>query len=599
MYKNFEKINGQHPWRSVGPDGYVDYPARYRSGGKIIYFNFHLAKDLGLIPKSHAHQLTPKLEQAILHSFSIQILNEHDWIHRKSFPQDHLTNRLYMATRYLQSQHENKQGKTSGDGRSIWNGYIKTRARTYDISSCGTGSTILSPGVQEAMEPVPTGSEKYGYSSGLADLDEMLSGAIMSEIFYRQGFPSERCLTVIEYKDKTAIGVRTAPNLIRPAHFFRYLKQNQWSELKKSFDYFVQREIDNGVWNFTAKGSTKYFMALKHLSGIYAKLAAVMEEEYIFNWLYWDGDNILASGAILDYGSIRQFAAKHDKYRYEDVDRFSTSLNEQRYWARKIIQTFIQAVDFIVTKEKKNLETFNDHHLLELFDQHFQNQRYRRMLYRVGFTDAQTEILMREHKPKVENFRGLLRYFEQIKTVQGEEKVPDGIDHPPIFLIRHLLRDLPNFIYRNKKGKDWPYIPPENFCNLMAAMYVNKKDLALNDYRRQKAREFQDSYKELIYAVGNNVKNTLKVISQRSSVINYEYRSTGDGLTWIVNEAIKARNRMSRNRLIDTIERFIESQVLVPGKWKPIHKDELKGKTMKSRLLRNMQKNLENYSERI
>jgi len=48
----------------------------------------------------------------------------------------------------------------------------------------------------------------------------------------------------------------------------------------------------------------------------------VLEEEYVFNWLSWDGDNMLASGAILDYGSIRQFAAKQDKYRFKDVDRY-------------------------------------------------------------------------------------------------------------------------------------------------------------------------------------------------------------------------------------------------------------------------------------
>ena len=30
---------------------------------------------------------------------------------------------------------------------------------------------------------------------------------------------------------------------------------------------------------------------------------------------------MLASGAILDYGSIRQFAAKHGWYRFKDVDR--------------------------------------------------------------------------------------------------------------------------------------------------------------------------------------------------------------------------------------------------------------------------------------
>jgi hypothetical protein len=55
-----------------------------------------------------------------------------------------------MATRYLQTQHRNKQGKTSGDGRSIWNGYLKSDNLTFDISSRGTGATILSPGAQEA-----------------------------------------------------------------------------------------------------------------------------------------------------------------------------------------------------------------------------------------------------------------------------------------------------------------------------------------------------------------------------------------------------------------------------------------------------------------
>ena len=54
------------------------------------------------------------------------------------------------------------------------------------------------------------------------------------------------------------------------------------------------------------------------------------------------GDNMLASGAILDYGSIRQFAAKHDKYRYDDVDRFSSSLTEQRFWARELVKAFAQ-----------------------------------------------------------------------------------------------------------------------------------------------------------------------------------------------------------------------------------------------------------------
>jgi hypothetical protein len=95
-----------------------------------------------------------------------------------------------MATRYLQTQHRNRQGKTSGDGRSIWNGYLKTESLTFDISSRGTGATILSPGAQQRHGNVATGDQSHGYSCGLADLDEMLGSAVMSEIFYRQGIPT-------------------------------------------------------------------------------------------------------------------------------------------------------------------------------------------------------------------------------------------------------------------------------------------------------------------------------------------------------------------------------------------------------------------------
>jgi len=599
MYENFEKINGSHPWRQVSPEGYIDYPVRYRKGGRVLYFNFHLAKEIGLIPRNHPRRITKKLEQAILKTFSLQILNEYDWENRRSFPKDGYEDRLYMATRYLQTQHENKRGATSGDGRSIWNGYIRTKSRVYDISSCGTGNTILSPGAQESPEPIRTGSYEYGYASGLADLDEMLGGAVMSEIFYREGYPTERSLVVIEYPNKIGLGVRTAPNLIRPAHFFRYLKSGQFDELKKSYDYFLERQEDNRVYDLPKTGKTRYTKALEYITQTHAKLAAVMEEEYIFNWLSWDGDNMLASGALLDYGSIRQFAAKHNKYRYEDVDRYSTTLTEQRYWARKIIQTFIQLTDFIITGEKRSLEEFDDDKRLELFDQKFAAERRRRMLWRIGLTPVQINRLEKKHRDKIEAFRKVLNYFEHIKTSSGEQDVPDGIDHPPVFLVRHILRFLPMFILKNFNPERWPIMEEEDFCKIMAASYVNEKDLILNDYRRKKALEFQQLYSQLIRAAGRNTKKILQKIAGRSSVINYEYRKTGDGLTWIINEAILVRKRMDVNELQTAIERFIQSQVLVPGKWKPIREKDLKGRTMKARLLQKMQENLQIYSEKI
>src|SRR5258705_9604442 len=165
----------------------------------------------------------------------------------------------------------------------------------FDVSSRGIGATIVSPGAQKSDGAVKTGDESYGYSSGLADLDEMLGSALMSEIFYRQGIPTERCLAVIGFPDGTAIGVRSAPNLIRPAHIFRYLKQGRHTELKASVDYFIDREVENGFWRVPGKGKARYARTLDYLARSYGKMAAVLEEEYIFNWLAWDRDNMFAS----------------------------------------------------------------------------------------------------------------------------------------------------------------------------------------------------------------------------------------------------------------------------------------------------------------
>jgi uncharacterized protein YdiU (UPF0061 family) len=611
MYKKFEKIDGTHPWRKVSPNGYEDYPVRFRKGGRVIFFNFPLAREMGLIPKNQPAQMNPRLEETLLKTFSLQILNEHDWMNKKRFPKDGYEDRLYMATRYLQIQHDDKQGRTSGDGRSIWNGVIRTRSMTYDISSRGTGTTILSPGAQETARPLPTGNGQYGYASGLADLDEMLASAIISEIFYRENIPTERCLAVIEYKDRTAIGVRCAPNLIRPAHIFRYLKAGNWEETKASFDYFLKRQKRNRIIHFPLRGKKQYVLALDYLAKTYARLAAIMEEEYIFNWLSWDGDNMLASGGILDYGSIRRFAAKNSKYRYEDVDRFSSCLTEQKRWARMMIQTFAQAVDFIITREKTNLRNFDEHSCLTLFDQCFQEERQKVLLTKMGFTDEQITTIRIHHHDKVEAFRKVLNYFEDIKTVDGEQKVPDGIDHPPVFLIRNIIRELPVFLLKNFKphipqhgdtseGLRWSLMPAEDFCKIMAASYVHEKDLELTDHRKLKAIEFQELYQDLITAIDpNHEEETLKGIVKRSSVINYTYRSTGDGLTWIVNEAIGAKDKMKQQEIQEAIDRFIASQVLIPGKWKPIKEAELKGASMKARLLRKMQENLELYKDAI
>ena len=602
MYEKFKEIDGTHPWREVSPDGYIDYQARYRPYGRVLYFNLPLAREMELIPADHPPTIDKELEQVILETFSLQIINEYDLEHGTKRRRENAGPNLYMATRYLQIQHNSKQGKTSGDGRSIWNGHLRTGTLTFDISSRGTGATILSPGAQKADGAVQTGDNSYGYSSGLADLDEMLGSAVMSEIFYRQGIPTERCLAVIGYPDGSAIGVRSAPNLIRPAHIFRYLKQGRHGELKASVDYFIERQIENGFWRLPRNGSARYLKALDYLARSYGRMAAVLEEEYIFNWLAWDGDNMLASGAILDYGSIRQFAAKHDKYRFKDVDRYSASLAEQRGWARALVQVFAQAMAFILSGAKGNLRAFKDADCLTVFDHAFEAERDYRILWRIGFTPEQIDRLAQRAQKEIKDFHRALSYFEDLKVAKGIEKTSDGFTHKPVFLIRNLLRMLPAYYIAqtiSKVDDRSAYMPQDIFCKIMAASYVGKRDLLSTPARVSQVENFQECYLRLIAALDEPFDTMLKTLQERSAIINHRHRMTGDAITFIIEEVIAIEGKIKINGLQEALDAFINSQVLIPGKWHPVPLDQLKPHTLKFRLLHKMQENLEEYNESI
>ena len=424
----------------------------------------------------------------------------------------------------------------------------------------------------------------------------------MSEIFYRQGIPTERCLAVIGFPDGTAIGVRSAPNLIRPAHIFRYLKQNRHAELKAAVDYFIERQIENGFWQLPADESERYEAALNYLARSYGKMAAVLEEEYIFNWLSWDGDNILASGAILDYGSIRQFAAKHDKYRFKDVDRYSASLREQRRWARLLVQVFAQAMAFIEAGEKKNLRCFAEAKALRVFDDAFEAERDCRVLWRIGFTPEQIDGLMQSAQREIKEFHGALSYFEDLKISKGIERVPDGFTHKPVFLIRNLLRLLPAYYVAQAIGKvdeETAYMPDDIFCQIMAASYVPKKDLELTPSRISHIKNFQECYLKLVLAVGEPLDASLRIIQERSAVINHRHRITGDAVTLIVEEIVAMKGKITIEGLQDALDAFIESQILIPGKWRPVPPEQLEQNTLNARLLNKIQENLEEFKESI
>ena len=563
FYKRFDQLDGSHPFKKVLPEGFVDYPARIRKGGKVSYFNFTLAKEMGLIPADHDGKITPELEAKILQTFSIQIINEFDQEQERKFPEADMKSGTYMATRYLQLQHDNKQGKTSGDGRSVWNGQVKYRSKVWDISSGGTGATKLSPATSKFGRYFETGDPTISYGCGYAEVDEGFATAILSRVFNQNNYSTERSLAIIEFKNNISINIRAHRNLIRPSHMFLYLKQDDHQSLKSIVDYYIERQRESEVWKDCPQNYRKYDFFLNQIKDTFAKLSARFEDDYIFCWLDWDGDNILMDGGIIDYGSVRQFGLCHYEYRYDDVERFSTNLYEQKTKAKYIVQTFAQVVNYIRTKEKGSITDFANHEVLNSFEDVYENQKDLNLLHRLGLSERKVKQVQKRDPKLVENLRKSFSYFEKMKTKKGEVKISDGKTWDAIFNMRDLLRELPQAFMLSDSN-----LVAEQFVEIMTSSLASKEDLEINSYKKQKIEEFQKLYKDIIKKTAKifqeTEKKTLLDISRRSQVINKPNRITGDATTFIINEILKKRKELSNEKINNLLNALEATQNLNP-----------------------------------
>ncbi|MBF0298220.1 MAG: hypothetical protein HQK51_05845 [Oligoflexia bacterium] len=562
-YIKFSSIDGRHPFQQVfAPgEGYINYSARTRKNGKILFFNFALAKELGLIDKDHPHQLNVELEQTLLNTFAITIINEYDIIHKTPISPSEIRKNEYMATRYLQLQHPNKKGKTSGDGRSIWNGVIESNGKIYDVSSCGTGATSLSPASAINKTFFKTGDPNVSYGCGCADANDGYGAAVLSEIFHGNNIETERTLVIIYFSKQYSINVRVGENLIRPSHFFIHLKQNNLEASKKITDYYINREIKNGNYPKLTTDHHRYQFFLESLVKTFATVAAKFESEYIFCWLDWDGDNILTNGGIIDFGSVRQFGLFHHKYRYDDVDRFSTTILEQKQKARYIVQTFIQLIDFIKSGNKKNIKKFSKHPLLKQFDKIYEEKKKEFLLKKIGLDDSQVKSILKNYSKTVEKFQEAFCFFERQVCIKGETKVEDGINHNAIFCMRDLLRELPKLYSDSFKN-----ININQLLKIMRSSFASNKDMQLTAYRIYQGHKLQKNYIEIIKIISKLKHNSdvLKALSEivvKSNVINKADRTTGNAIIYITEEMIKTSKNLNFAEFYRITEEFINNQI--------------------------------------
>ena len=117
--------------------------------------------------------------------------------------------------------------------------------------------------------------------------------------------------------------------------------------------------------------------------------------------------------------------------------------------------------------------------------------------------------------------------------------------------------------------------------------------------RSSHVRNFQECYLKLVAALNEPLDTVLKTLQERSAVINHRHLITGDAVTFIVEEIIAMKGKIKIEGLQEALDAFIESQILIPGKWRPVPPEQLEQNTLKARLLNKIQENLEEYKESI
>ena len=566
-YSRFDLLDGQHPWQDVVPEGHILYPTRELKEGDVAYFNFKLAKEMGLIPKNHPNKMTRKLQKKLLETFSLRIVNEYDEKNNIKYHPSVMKKHGFMATRYLQLQHVDKTGRTSGDGRCIWNGCIEFNGKMWDVSSRGTGVTALAPGAVEAGEPLESGNTDFGYGCGLADIDELIGSAIMAESFYNNGINTERMLCVIDIGKNAGIGVRAGQNLIRPAHLFNFLKQGEYEPLKRATDYLIERQHKNGEWEFATSHPRKYEMMLQEMCETFAFFAALLDRDYIFAWLDWDGDNVLANGGIIDYGSIRQFGLRHDQYRYDDVDRFSTNLNEQAAKAKQIVQAFAQLADFLKNKKKRPIGEFSSHPILDQFDESFEYYSLGRFLAQIGFKEEDQEKILDQQYEEVRDLYKSFNVLESTKTYKKLEKVADGLNRPAILNMRKGLQHLIEHYQTNTEAPK-----ADEFFEIIIAKSAVGQDRRMRPATKSNINEFFRRYHALV--VPHMTKTKIRGFETRSEKVNRPDRITGDGLIHVVEKIMKVwkHGRTEPDFVQKAIENMISDQSPQPSDRPQVHR---------------------------
>ena len=95
-YAKFDLIDGQHPIQEIVPESTVMYPVRILRSAQVVFFNYDLAIEMGLLPKNHPRKMTAALHKKLVETFSLRIINEFDQKTKSKFSKADLKPNKYM-----------------------------------------------------------------------------------------------------------------------------------------------------------------------------------------------------------------------------------------------------------------------------------------------------------------------------------------------------------------------------------------------------------------------------------------------------------------------------------------------------------------------
>ena len=244
------------------------------------------------------------------------------------------------------------------------------------------------------------------------------------------GSPPNACSQCSPCRPVKPLTVRVAPNLLRPSHFFGLLQRRDDEGLRECVRYYADREVRDGRWPVLKSEREKFATWQRESpSTSPAPLQCSRTNTFLLAGLGWGQCPLRRQHHRL--WLVRQFGLYHHDYRFEDTDRMSTSIPEQKRKARQIVQRFIQIRELLLTGERPALTTLANDDVLDLFDREFEIHKRRLFLRQVGFDETTAEKLRVHSPPEVETLLRLHNRLERKRSSVGRKPVATACHGTP------------------------------------------------------------------------------------------------------------------------------------------------------------------------